>query len=338
MEELEEHLSRPAATVVDALRACPGDVLVLGAGGKTGTTFARMARRAADAADAGNRSRSIIAASRFGNPGVAKSLSDAGVQVVHADLADRAVLEALPDAPNVVFLAGQKFGTRDYPAATWVTNVVIPFAVADRYRSSRIVVLSSGNVYPLVPATSAGARETDPVAPVGEYAATCVGRERAFEHAARTHGTRSAIVRLNYAVDLRYGVLVDVALRIWRQEPVDLSMGHANVIWQGDACAQALQCLPRCDVPPFVINVTGPERLSIRSAALELGRLLGRTPRFAGTEAADALLSDTTRAQSLFGAPSVPVDALLSWVAEWISDGKPVLGKPTHFEEREGRF
>ncbi len=308
---------------------------MLGAGGKTGLSFARMARRAADQAGTPRR---VFAVSRFTSPAAAAGMEEAGVSVVRADLSDRSALASLPDAPNVVFLAGQKFGTRDVPAATWVTNVLVPAAVADRYRASRIVALSTGNVYPLVPADGQGAGESDAVGPVGEYASTCVGRERVLEHAAQSWGTRVSIVRLNYAVDLRYGVLVDVALKVWRGEPVDVGMGYVNVIWQGDACAQALQCLPRCAAPPFVVNITGPERVSIRAATEDLGRLLDRKPQVVGKEAGDALLSDTSLAQSLFGPPTVSAAALLSWVADWVRCGNPVLGKATHFEEREGRF
>jgi hypothetical protein len=300
-----------------------------------GLSFARMARRAAD--EAGSQ-RHVVAVSRFGTQAAVDGMAQAGVTVVRADLSDRASLASLPDAPNVVLLVGQKFGTRDLPAVTWVTNVVVPASIADRYRGSRIVALSTGNVYPLVPATSAGAREGDPVAPVGEYAASCVGRERVLEYAAQAWGTLVSIVRLNYAVDLRYGVLVDVALKVWRREPVDLRMGYANVIWQRDACAQVLQCLPRCAAPPFVINITGTERISIRAAAQELGRMLDREPQLVGREAPDALLSDTSLAQLLFGPPTVAAETLLAWVAEWVRSGNPVLGKATRFEEREGRF
>lgn len=309
--------------------------MILGAGGKMGPSLARMARRAADEAGPNRR---VVAVSRFGSSGAVAALEACGVGVVRADLADRNALSALPDAPNVILLAGQKFGTRDDPAATWMTNVVLPAAVADRFSTARIVALSTGNVYPLVPVRGAGASESDAVTPVGEYAWTCVGRERVLGHASRQRGTRVAIVRLNYAVDLRYGVLVDVALKVWRGEPVDVRMGHANVIWQGDACAQVLQCLPHGATPPFVVNVTGAERLAIRAVALELGRILGREPRIVGREADDALLSNTARAQSLFGRPAVSSETLLAWVAEWVRNGNPLLGKATHFEEREGRF
>ncbi len=333
--ELEEALSRPSSGVIRALESCPGDVAVLGAGGKMGPSVARMVRRAADQA---GEPRRVLAVSRFTSGPVADQLVEAGIDVVRADLTDWASLASLPETPNVIFLAGQKFGTRSLPSTTWVTNTVVPALVADRFRGSRIVALSTGNVYPLTPAQGAGSREEDPPGPIGEYAWSCLGRERVLEHASRTRGTPIAIVRLNYAVDLRYGVLVDVALRVANGTPVDLRMGFVNVIWQGDAAAQVVQCLSHAAVPPFVVNVTGPEILSIREIALEFGRLFGREPVFAGAEAADALLSDTTRAQALWGMPSISATRLIAWVADWVAHGGVTLGRPTHFEQREGSF
>ena len=334
-EDLEDLLSRPTPLVVDALRQCPGDVIVLGAGGKMGPTLARMARRAAN--ETGDERR-VIAVSRFSSDESARSLESHGVEAHRADLADHAALAALPDAPNVIYMAGQKFGTRELPARTWVTNVVVPAAAAERYRGSRFVAFSTGNVYPLSPVTSGGLTERDGLGPVGEYAWSCLGRERVLEHASRTRGTRMAIVRLNYAVDLRYGVMVDLALKVLSGQPIDLRMGYMNVIWQGDASAQALSLLAHASTPPFVINITGPETISVRSAALELGRLLGREPQLVGQEADDALLSNTAHAQSLFGPPTVSAETLLVWTAEWVRQGGHILGKATHFEEREGRF
>lgn len=333
--ELEELLSRPTAGVVDALRAAPGDVLVLGAGGKMGPSLTRMVRRAADELGDGRR---VIAVSRFGSGDSARQLEEHGVAVARADLTDRHSLAALPDAPNVIFMAGQKFGTRELPALTWTVNTVVPALCAERFRDSRIVAFSTGNVYGLTPVTSGGSRESDLPAPVGEYAWSCLGRERVLEYASRTRGTPTAIVRLNYAVDLRYGVLVDLALRVASGEPIDLRMGHVNVIWQGDANAQAIQLLTHAAVPPLVMNVTGPETLSVRDVAMELARVLGREPLFTGSEASDALLSNTSLAQSLFGMPAVSAQRLVSWVGEWVRRGGPVLGRPTKFDEREGNF
>jgi len=334
-EELEEVLSQPTAGVVDALRACGGDVIVLGAGGKMGPTLARMVRRAADKLRDGRR---VYAVSRFTSPRSVSELEKWGLQVIRADLADRDALAALPDAPNVIFMVGQKFGTRELPSATWVANTLVPGIAAERYRGARIVAFSTGNVYPLTPADGGGSREGDAPGPVGEYAWTCLGRERVLEHASRARGTSVAIVRLNYAADLRYGVLVDLALKVAAGEPIDLRMGHVNAVWQGDASAQAVQCLPLASVPPFIVNVTGPETLSVRDVALEIGRVLGREPVFAGREASDALLSNTSLAQSLFGPPTVSAETLLAWTAEWVRGGGQTLGKATRFEEREGNF
>lgn len=333
--ELDELLSRPSAGVVHALESCPGDVAILGAGGKMGPSVARMVRRAADQ---GGEPRRVLAVSRFASGPLADQLTETGIEVVRADLTDWASLASLPETPNVIFLAGQKFGTRALPSTTWVTNTVVPALVADRFRGSRIVALSTGNVYPLTPAQRAGSEEDDAPGPIGEYAWSCLGRERVLEHASRARGTPIAIVRLNYAVDLRYGVLVDVALKVANGSPVDVGMGFVNVIWQGDAAAQVVQCLAHAAVPPFVVNVTGPEVLSIRDVALEFGRLLGREPVFTGTEAGDALLSDTTRSQSLWGTPSIAATRLIAWVADWVAHGGVTLGRPTHFEQREGSF
>jgi nucleoside-diphosphate-sugar epimerase len=260
------------------------------------------------------------------------------VRVVRADLNNATELATLPDAPNVIYMAGQKFGTSDAPHRTWLANVVLPARVAERYPGARIVAFSTGNVYPLVPAEGRGSREDDMLAPVGEYAMSCLGRERVFEHASQARGTRVAIMRLNYAVDLRYGVLVDIAERVRDGRAVNVTMGYANVIWQGDANAQAIRCLSLASAPPFVVNVTGPDRLRIRDVATRFGEILRKPVRLEGTEAPDALLSDTTRARDLFGEPTVSTETLVTWVGEWVGRGGTRLGKPTHFEERGGRF
>jgi dTDP-4-dehydrorhamnose reductase len=334
-DELEEFLSRPSPEVVDALRRTPGDVIVLGAGGKMGPSLTTMLRRACDAL---GDSRTVTAVSRFSSPKAAARLEDAGIRVVRAELGDRDAVGRLPEASNVIYMAGQKFGTKDLPSLTWAVNTLVPAMVAERYAGSRIVAFSTGNVYPLSPATSSGSRESDSLTPIGEYANSCVGRERVLEHVSRTRGTLMAIVRLNYAVDLRYGVLVDVAQRVAAGEPVRVDMGYVNVIWQGDANAQAIRALPLAASPPLAINVTGPERLSVRDTAMRLGDLLGTAPRIEGTEAPDALLSDTTLAQALFGPPTVSTDVLIEWVASWVAHGGTRLGKATKFEVRDGKF
>jgi nucleoside-diphosphate-sugar epimerase len=333
--ELEERLSRPTAGVLETLRRHPGDLLVLGAGGKMGPTLCRMARRALDQLEAGGR---VLAVSRFSDQAARARLEAQGVETIAADLLDPAALAALPDPANLVFMAGQKFGTQAAPAATWAMNAVIPARVGERFAGIRTVVFSTGNVYPLTPADSAGPDENHPVGPVGEYAMSCLARERIFEHFARARGTPVAIVRLNYAIELRYGVLVDTARRVLDGEPVPLAMGYANVIWQGDASARALQCLDLADTPATVLNLTGPEPVSVRRLAERFGQLLGRTPRFAGTEAPDALLSNARRSLELFGPPSVDLETMLAWTAAWLRRGGRLLGKPTHFETRDGRF
>ena len=334
-DELEERLSRPTPAVVDALRRVPGDVIVLGAGGKMGPSLTKMVRRALDES---SDARDVIAVSRFSSPDAAADLERAGVRIVRADLGSRDELASLPDARNVIYMAGQKFGTRDLPSLTWAVNTIVPAMVAERYSTSRIVAFSTGNVYPMSPASSAGSRETDALTPLGEYANSCVGRERVLEHVSRTRGTPIAIIRLNYAVDLRYGVIVDIAHRIAAGDPVRVDMGYVNVIWQGDANAQAIRALELASSPPFVVNVTGAERLSVRETAATLGRLMGKTARIEGSEAPDALLSDTSLAQSHFGLPAVPTATLIEWVADWVGRGGTRLGKATKFEVRDGRY
>ena len=337
--ELDELLATPRDATVEALRRCPGDVVVLGAGGKMGPTLSRMLRASASRATADDGiARRVIAVSRFSSAQAEQALREAGLETARCDLADRHAVSRLPDVPNVFFLAGQKFGTRDAPAATWGANTVVPGIVADRYRGARIVAFSTGNVYPLVPVASGGARESDPVGPVGEYANSCLGRERVLEYYSERHGTRIAIIRLNYAIALRYGVLTDVAVRVHRGEPIDLSMGFANVIWQGDANRAAIECLPLTASPPFVINITGPDTVSIRAVAEQLGKALSQEPVFVGNEAPDALLSSTTRAASTLSRPQVPLDWMVRATAEWVKAGRPLLGKPTSFERRDGSF
>jgi dTDP-4-dehydrorhamnose reductase len=334
-DELEELLSRPTPAVVDALRRIPGDVIVLGAGGKMGPSLTTMVRRAADALD---DRRIVTAVSRFSSPDAAARLEHAGVHVLRAELGARDAIARLPDAPNVIYMAGQKFGTRDLPSLTWAVNTLVPAMVAERYATSRIVAFSTGNVYSLSPSLSSGSRESDPLTPVGEYANSCVGRERVLEHVSRTHDTLMSIIRLNYAVDLRYGVLVDIAHRVAAGDPVRVDMGYVNVIWQGDANAQAIRALELAKSPPFAVNVTGPDRLSVRDTAIRFGELLGVSPRFEGSEAPDALLSDTTLAQSRFGPPTVSTNELIEWVATWVARGGTRLGKATKFEVRDGRY
>jgi nucleoside-diphosphate-sugar epimerase len=331
-EELEEALSRPSDTLTSLLAGIPGDLIVLGAGGKMGPSLARMAKRATP-------ERRVIAVSRWSNEDAAAAVRANGVETMRADLLDSRELAALPDAPNVVFMAGQKFGTSGSPSATWAMNAGVPALVAERFAAARIAVFSTGNVYPLTAPSRGGSRETDEPAPVGEYAYSCLARERLFTAAARRHGAPTAIVRLNYAHDLRYGVLTDLAGRLIRAEPIDLAMGYVNVIWQGDANAFALAALTRASAPdPFVVNVAGREILRVADLARALASRLGVEPRFTGAEGSDALLSNASRMGELLPDPLVPVDTLLDWVVDWIARGGRLLGKPTSFEKRDGRF
>ncbi|WP_406385721.1 NAD-dependent epimerase/dehydratase family protein [Streptomyces sp. NBC_01618] len=333
--DLEERLSRPGEALVKDLGRLDGDIVVLGAAGKLGPSLVRLAVRGVAAAGTGAR---VIAVSRFSRPGSAEELRDAGAEVVSADLTDEAALSALPDAANVVYLVGAKFGTDGNEHATWATNAYLSGRVADRYAGARISALSTGNVYPLVPAGSGGCTEQDPVGPVGEYAMSCLGRERVLTHFAHRSDTPTALIRLNYAVEMRYGVLVDLARQIAAKEPVDLTTGFANVVWQGYANEVALRALLHADVPPFIVNLTGPETLSIRKAATRLAELLGVEVTFISTEAGTALLSDASRCHRLFGYPQLSLDELLTCTAEWIRSGGPLLDKPTHFQSRDGKF
>ncbi len=332
---LEERLSRPDDGVVEALRACPGDTLVLGAGGKMGPSLARMARRAVVAL---GDDRRVIAVARWHDAPARAALDADGVVTIAADLEDASALASLPDAPNVIYMAGQKFGTSDAPARTWALNAVLPARCLERWPQSRWVALSTGNVYALSRAVGPFSHEADACAPVGEYAMSCLGRERAFEDAAARRGTASSVVRLNYAVDLRYGVLVDIGRRVRDGEPVDVSMGFVNVIWQGDANAMTLRLLAHASAPPCVVNVTGPEKLSVRDVAERFGGRLGILADVRGVEASDALLSDSTRMHALLGAPSVTAPVLIEWVAHWLERRMPLLAKPTRFEVRDGQF
>jgi len=335
VDALDDRLSEPTPLAVETLARLDGDILLLGVGGKMGPTLARMAKRASVA---GGKRRRVVGAARFTNPALEAWLNGHGVETVRCDLLDPAQLARLPDAANVVFMTGMKFGSTGQEALTWAMNCHLPALVARRFRGSRLVAFSTGNVYGLSPVSRGGSREDDEPRPVGEYAMSCLGRERIFEHFSRTDGTPTALLRLNYATELRYGVLLDVAERVWQGRPVSLAMGHFNALWQGDANAMALAAFAHVASPPLVVNLAGPETLSVRRVAEEFGRLLGRAVTFEGAEAADALLSNGERGHRLFGRPRVTADQMIAWVADWLRRGGPTLGKPTHFESRDGRF
>jgi NAD dependent epimerase/dehydratase family len=335
LEQLEEQLSEPTPGVVATMRELAGDLIVLGVAGKMGPSLARMARRASELA--GTRRR-VIGVARFSSAGVEAELQRHGVETIRCDLLDEEALRRLPDAPNVLFLAGMKFGATGRESLTWAMNTHLPALVCRKFARSRIVAFSTGNIYGLVPATSGGSLETDPPAPVGEYAMSCLGRERIFEHFSRAQSTEITLVRLNYACDLRYGVLVDLAQKVLAGAPVDRGMGWFNTIWQGDANAMTLRCFDHVASPPLPLNLTGPELLNVRETCEQLGKLLDRKPLFVGTESPTALLSNARRAFDLVGRPSVSADQLMVWVAHWLLRGGPTLNRPTHFEARNGRF
>lgn len=333
--ELEEILAEPSAADLECAGRLDGDVLILGAAGKMGPSLARRVHRALERAGRGG---GVLAVSRFSDPAVRAGLETDGIRTTACDLLDSRQIAALPRAANVLFLAGRKFGTLDRTDVTWATNTIVPARVAEHFAPARMVAFSTGNVYPLMPAGGTGATEADLPGPVGEYAQSCLGRERVVEFVSREQDLKGLIYRLNYAVDLRYGTLVDIARQVMADQPIDLTMGFFNAIWQGDANSYAFRSLELCSSPPTVLNVTGAERISVRETAEWFGAAFGRAPRFVNREGPGALLSDSSRCRSLLGEPSVPLPLLRDWVAHWVSAGGPLLDKPTHFEVTDGRF
>jgi nucleoside-diphosphate-sugar epimerase len=331
-DRIADELSQPTAADCELMRRLKGDILILGAGGKMGPSLAQMTRRAADASGPPRR---IFAVSRFTSAETKRELMACGVEAVTGDLLDRQEVSKLPESPNVIFLAGRKFGSTDNQPLTWATNVLAPSLVAEHYPQSRIVALSSGNVYPLGanPAT-----EATPTAPLGEYAQSVLGRERVFEYYSDRNGTAVALLRLNYAIDVRYGVLLDVGQRVWQRQPVPLAMRAVNVIWQRDANSYCLRALELSSAPPIVLNITGPQTLRVRWIAERFGDIFGVAPMFEGSEGETALLSDASLSHRLLGAPEVGPEQMIAITAEWIRSDRPTLHKPTHFEVRDGRF
>jgi nucleoside-diphosphate-sugar epimerase len=332
VDDLEEVMTRPSQALVADLAQVDGDILMLGVGGKMGPTLARLAKRAAP----GKR---VIGVARFSEPGLQAKLEGWDIECITADLLDRATIARLPDCANVIYMAGRKFGSSGAEHLTWAMNAQLPAMVAERYATARIVAFSTGCVYPYVDVTSGGAAETMATRPPpGEYAYSCLARERLFEHFSRQRGTAGRLIRLNYAIDMRYGVLHDVAAKVRRGEPIDLATGHVNVIWQGDANAQVLRALCHTTRPTSPLNVSGPETVSIRALAALFGRLLGCEPVLFGREASTAWLVNTGLAARLFGYPLVPLRRMAEWTADWIARDMPSLGKPTHYDTRSGDF
>jgi len=334
-EALDELLTRPRAALVELMKGVTGPLVVLGAGGKMGPHVSVMARRAAEAA---GKRLEVIAVSRFGDRRARAWLEERGVRTVGADLLEAGAERKLPEASHAVFLVGQKFGTAADPGRTWAVNTLAPSRALERYAGRPFVALSTGNVYPLVPRGSGGSREEDAVALSAEYGASAVARERVVECHSRRDGTPAAVIRLNYSVELRYGVVVDIGRRVLGGEPVDATTGYLNCIWQGDACDMILRALGHAASPPCILNLTGPETLSVRALAERLGALLGRAVRIEGHEAETALLSNPARAVELLGPPPTPVDRVLRWTARWLERGGRLLDQPTHFEVRDGRY
>jgi nucleoside-diphosphate-sugar epimerase len=333
--QLDDLLTRPRPELVSFIRQVRSPLLILGAGGKMGPTLAALACRATAAA---GHKLQVIAVSRFNNSASRQWLESRGVETIACDLFKRDEIARLPDAGDLLFLAGVKFGTSQNPSLTWATNTIIPTNVAERFAQTRMVALSTGNVYPLVSVADGGAVETHPLTPLGEYANAAVARERLFEFQSLRHGTPMVLVRLNYAVELRYGVLHDLAQKVWAGEAVDLANGHFNCIWQGDANDAIVRSLARAASPPLRLNLTGPEVLSVRDVASQLGEIMSKSARFNGTELGTAQLSKSTNACKLLGPPSTPLKEVLRWTAHWIMRGGVSLNKPTHFEARDGKY
>ncbi|RPF54278.1 NAD-dependent epimerase/dehydratase family protein [Aquisalibacillus elongatus] len=335
VEELEAFMTSPSEELVEDLRHLYGDLMILGVGGKMGPTLAKLAKRAFDQLDSQQK---VIGVSRFSSGNLKEELEAEGIETISCDLLDDQALQDLPDVTNVVYMAGNKFGTVGNEHFTWAMNAYLPGRVAEKYSNSRIVAFSTGNVYPLTKVTTNGCSENHPVNPVGEYAQSCLGRERVLTHFSHKNKTEMLMFRLNYAIDLRYGVLLELAKQVYQGQPVDLTMGNVNVIWQGDANEYALRSLLHVESPAKVLNVTGPETLSVRWLAKEFGKLFEKDVQFVSEESDEALLNNASESHRLFGYPKVSVREMIEMIAEWVKHDGDTHDKPTHFQEREGAF
>lgn len=334
-EELQEFISRPSKDVIEMFSKIDGDIMFLGIGGKIGPSLGRMAKRACIEAGVDKK---IIGVSLFESEEQQRSIDDIGIETIHGDLLDSEFIKSLPIVKNVYFLAGMKFGSEDNLSLTWAVNSYMPALVVEHFKDSRITAFSTGCVYPLVAVNSGGSLEKDMPTPLGEYAQSCLGRERMFEYGSKKNNTPVTLVRLNYSVELRYGVLVDIATKVKNEEPIDLSMGYFNVIWQGDVNDMVLRSIEIAESPAKIINITGEEALQVREIAQKFSELFGVELKLVGKEAQTALLSNSQYAYGLYGKPKMPIARLIEWIAEWINDDKKILGKPTHYEVRDGKY
>lgn len=329
--QLEEFMSSPSEALLSYIKDLEGDIMIIGAGGKIGPTMAMMARKAADEAGVQKEVYAVDA-----HP--LKMLEGKGIETLQCDLLDRKAADQLPRIENVVFMAGRKFGSSGSEWLTWAINVMVPHNVAEVCRNSRIAVFSTGCVYPVVDVSTGGSVETDAPSPIGEYAMSCLGRERVFDYYAAEKGTKVVQIRLNYSLELRYGVLVDIATKVHNNQPVDVTTGFMNGIWQGDCCDQVLRSFDFAASPSSVLNITGPELVSVRWIATRFGQLFGREARITGQENGKAYLSNASKANALFGNPSAPIGKIIEWIADWVQRGGENIGKPTHFETQDGKY
>jgi len=335
IDELNELLSEPTQEVIDFMSRLKGDIMFLGVTGKIGPSMARMVVRACKAAGV---EKKITGVSAFWPEGSLEEIEDMGIEAIQGDLLDHAFLDSLPDVENVFYLVGMKFGAEDNLSMTWAVNTLLPAMVVERFKDSKIVAFSTGCVYELVPVKDGGSLETDMPRPVGEYAQSCLGRERMFEYGSKKNGTKISLIRLNYAVEMRYGVLVDVAVKVKNEQPVDLSMGYFNVIWQGDANNMIIRSLEQCGSPAEILNITGDELISLRETAEKFGKLFNKKVTFTGKEAETALLNNAAKSYDLFGKPKANSDQMIAWIADWIGKDGETSGKPTKFQVRDGKY
>ena len=334
--QLDELLALPDPMLIDFMKRLEGDIAILGIGGKMGPTMGRLAVNAIKAAGV---KKTVYGVSRFSNPEARQHLEDWGVKTISCDLMDRDAVAKLPDFPNIVYMAGRKFGTGGTENLTWAMNVIIPTIVGERFRTSRITAFSTGCVYPLIGPETCGCTEETPLDPVGEYVQSCLGRERMFGYASQTYGTKVLLFRLNYAIDLRYGVLHDIGRQVWNDEPVTNSVGYFNVIWQGDANRIALLSLEQAASPAVPLNVTGPEIIKTEYIAERFAAIMGKKVTYTQPESGcKCYLSNAAKAMRLYGYPRVSLDQMIAWQADWLMQGGRSLGKPTHFEVNNGKF